>query len=119
MRWREIIGEDRTPLRKALVQASPNLTTYHSLNNNNNPYLAYRFGVALAPAPDDRGHSVGPIGSDFTMVDYSDADKEIRKSAERKMGIKSSSHTGPGSKELDTTNTRSPIQPKGPVRPKR
>lgn len=117
MRAREFVNEDRTPLRKALVQASPNITTYGVLDNNNHPYLAYRFGVALAPAPDDRGHSEGPIGSQFTMIDYTDGDAEIRRAAEKKMGIHSSKGTGRGSLELDTVNTQSPIQPKGPVRP--
>jgi len=118
MRAKEFVWEDRRPLRKALVRAAPNLTTYDTLDNNNHPYLAYRFGVALAPAPDNRGFSEGPIGSRFTMVDYSEADKEIRKSAEKKMGIKSSRGTGEGSEELDTINTQSPIQPKGPVKRK-
>lgn len=119
MRAKEFVREDRRPLRKALVRAAPNLTTYDHLDNNNHPYLAYRFGVALAPAPADRGYSEGPIGSRFTMVDYTDGDAEIRKAAEQKMGIKSSSGTGKGSEELDTVNTQSPIKPKGPVRPKR
>lgn len=119
MRAKEFIREDRRPLRKALVQASPNLTTYDFLDNNNHPYLAYRFGVALAPAPDDRGYSEGPIGSRFTMIDYTDGDAEIRKAAEKKMGITSSSGTGNGSNELDNVNTVSPITPKGPVKPKR
>lgn len=119
MRWREIIGEDRTPLRKALVHATPNLVTYNVLDNNNHPYLAYRFGVALAPAPDNRGHAEGPIGSDFTMVDYTEADREIRQAAERKMGIRPTTNTGSGSQELPSINTQSPVQPKGPVKPKR
>lgn len=119
MRANEFVKEDKRPLRKALVQASPNLTTYSQLDNNNHPYLAYRFGVALAPAPDNRGYSEGPIGSRFTMVDYSQADKEIRLAAEKKMGIHSSTGTGKGSEELPGINVQSPIQPKGPVKPKR
>jgi hypothetical protein len=119
MRASEFVNEDRTPLRKALVQAAPHLTTYDDLDNNNHPYLAYRFGVALASAPDNKGYSEGPIGSRFTMVDYSDADTEIRKAAEKKMGIKSSSDTGVGSKELHSINTQSPMLPKGPVKPQR
>lgn len=118
MRASEFIKEDRSPLRKALVQAAPNLTTYDHLDNNNHPYLAYRFGVALAPSPNDMGYSEGPIGSRFTMIDYTDGDAEIRKAAEKKMGFKSSSGTGKGSEELPTVNTQSPITPKGPVKRK-
>lgn len=119
MRSYEFVREDRKPLRKALAQAAPHLTTYDHLDNNNHPYLAYRFGVALAPAPDNKGYAEGPIGSRFTMVDYSEADTAIRKAAEKKMGIKSSSDTGAGSAELPNVNTQSPITPKGPVKPKR
>ena len=119
MRASEFVREDKKPLRKALVQAAPHLTTYDQLDNNNSPYLAYRFGVALAPAPDSIGYAEGPIGSRFTMVDYRDADTKIRKAAEKKMGIKSSSDTGAGSKELPGINTQSPMSPKGPVKPKR
>lgn len=118
MRAWEFINEDRGPLRKALVNAIPNLTTYDQLDNNNHPYLAYRFGVALAPAPADMGHSEGPIGSRFTMIDYSDGDAKIRKAAEKKMGIKSSTGTGAGSEELNSINTQSPITPKGPIKRK-
>lgn len=118
MRASEFVNEDKKPLRKALVQAAPNLTTYDTLDNNNHPYLAYRFGVALAAAPDDRGYAEGPIGSRFTMVDFSDGDTEIRKAAEKKMGIKNSTATGKGSEELNTINTQSPISPKGPVKRK-
>lgn len=119
MRSYEFVKEDRRPLRKALVRAAPHLTTYSQLDNNNHPYLAYRFGVALAPAPDDKGYAEGPIGSRFTMIDYSEADTEIRKAAEKKMGIKSSSDSGAGSEELPNINSKSPITPKGPVRPKK
>lgn len=96
-------------MRKALTQAAPNLTTFDALDNNNNPYLAYRFGVALAASPEDRGSEEGPIGSKFTMVDYTDADAEIRKGAEKKMGIGHSTETGKGSAELDSINKASPV----------
>lgn len=108
MRFHEFMGEQRAPMRTALKQASPNLTTFDALDNNNHPYLAYRFGVALAASPEDRGYKEGPIGSKFTMVDYSDADAEIRKGAEKKMGIAHSTQTGKGSAELDSINKSSP-----------
>lgn len=112
MRFHEFVGEDRAPMRKALTQAAPNLTTFDSLDNNNNPYLAYRFGVALAASPEDRGNQEGPIGSKFTMVDYSDADAAIRRGAEKKMGISHSTETGKGSEELDSINCASPVAPR-------
>jgi hypothetical protein len=111
MRAREFIkeAETREPMRKSLKAASKNITSYPNLDNNNNPYLAYRFGVALAPSPDTSMDTRGPFGSSFTMVDFSDADTEIRKGAEKMIGVKSSQSTGSLSKELANTNVVSPV----------
>lgn len=107
----EIISEDTKPISQSLKNAVSNLTTYDSLDNNNNPYLAYRFGVALASSPDSNGYAEGPTGSKFVMTDYSDADAEIRKGAERKLGVAPSSSTGKGSEELPEVNKRSVVTP--------
>ena len=112
MRAKEFIEESKKPLRKSVRQGMPNLTTSSQLDNNNHPYLAYRFGVALAPSPDTSNfHDKGPIGSDFTMVDFSDGDTEIRLAAAKKMGIKFDRGTGRGSEELSDTiiNKVSPV----------
>lgn len=112
MRAKEFINEDVKPLRKSVKQSMPNLTSAPKLDNNNHPYLAYRFGVALAPSPDDNGmYSEGPLGSYFTMVDYTDSDAEIRNAAAKKMGIKFDKGTGKGSEELgdDVINKVSPV----------
>lgn len=111
MRAREFIDESRgkTPLRKGFKQASPNTVAYSHLDNNNHPYLAYRFGIALAVSPAEDMAAKGPIGSEFTIVDYSDADEEIRKGAEKLLGVKSRSLTGKGSAELDSVETKSPV----------
>ena len=101
-------GAARKPLRKATKQAMSNLTRYDTLDNNNAPYLAYRFGIALAGSPTGDMDKSGPLGSAFVMADYTDADTEIRKGAEKVMGVKQSSSTGKGSKELPNTNTTSP-----------
>ena len=101
MRAKEFIDESRKPLRKSVQQSLSNLTTSSQLDNNGHPYLAYRFGIALAasPGPDDF-HEEGPMGSNFTMVDFSDGETEIRKTAAKRMGVKFDSSTGRGSKEL-------------------
>ena len=103
MRAKEFIpeGRDRKELRKGVAQSMSNLTIYDQLDNNNNPYLAYRFGIALAGSPDDDMDKRGAIGSDFVMADYTDADTAIRKGAEKVMGVKSTKSTGKGSQELD------------------
>jgi hypothetical protein len=111
MRAKEFINENRKPLRKSVKQSMPNLISSDTLDNNNHPYLAYRFGVALAPSPNTENvYDKGPIGSNFAMVDYTDADAEIRKAAAKRMGIKFSGGTGKGSEELkDVINKISPV----------
>lgn len=111
MRAKEFIRESVKPLRKSAKQSLPNLITAPSLDNNNHPYLAYRFGVALAPSPDTDGvYDEGPIGSAFSMIDYTSGDEEIRKAAGKKMGIKFAKGTGRGSEELKgVINTVSPV----------
>jgi len=115
MRAKEFINEakkDRKPLRKGVSQSMPNLTNYDQLDNNAQPYLAYRFGIALAGSPDndDAMYTKGPIGSNFAMIDYSEGDAKIRKAAEKRMGVKSSRGTGKGSEEVhELVNTVSPV----------
>ena len=111
MRAKEFIKESRKPLRKSVRQSMPNLTSSSQLDNNNHPYLSYRFGVALAPSPDLEGfYDKGPIGSDFSMIDFSEGDEEIRKAAAKKMGIKFDRGTGKGSEEMkDVINVVSPV----------
>lgn len=114
MRAKEFINEanaSRKPVRKSFKQASPNQTSYDHLDNNNHPYLAYRFGVALASSPDVNMKPQGPFGSNFSMIDYSDGDTEIRKGAEKLLGIKPSQSTGKGSEELSDKiiNKTSPV----------
>jgi hypothetical protein len=112
MRAKEFINENTKPFRKAVKQSLPNLTSSSQLDNNNHPYLAYRFGVMLASSPDcSDKYDEGPIGSDFTMIDYTDGDAEIRKTAAKKMGIKFNKGTGKGSRELSNSviNKASPV----------
>ena len=103
MRAKEFIpeGQERKTLRKGVAQSMSNLTVYDQLDNNNNPYLAYRFGIALAGSPHEDMDKKGAIGSDFVMADYTDAETEIRLGAERVMGVRSTKSTGKGSLELD------------------
>jgi len=111
MKINEIVfeGKDRSDMRKMHKQALPDLVQYDVLDNNNHPYLAYRFGVALAGAPRADMDKKGPIGSAFAVVDYTEADKEIRNGAEKIIGIRPDRRTGAGSKELPSTQIVSPV----------
>lgn len=111
MKINEIVseGRSRSTMRTMHKQALSNLTQYNQLDNNANPYLAYRFGVALAASPRGDMDKKGPIGSNFHMIDYSQADEKIRKGAEKVMGISPTRGTGQGSEELPSTQKVSPI----------
>ena len=109
MKINEIVTENKRPLRKASKQALPNMTSYDQIANGANPYMSYRFGVLLARSPSKTEYTEGPTGSAFTMIDYTDADAQIRKAAAREMGLTPSTSTGKGSEELLNTNTASPV----------
>lgn len=97
-------------LRKSAKRALPNLEVWPDLDNNNHPYLAYRFGIAMAGAPANQNvKKEGPIGSSFTTIGYTDCDRDITNAAAKIFGIKSKNLSGDSSLELDTTNTKSPV----------
>jgi hypothetical protein len=97
-------------LRKSAKKALPNLEVWPDLDNNNNPYLAYRFGIAMAGAPtNNTANKEGPIGTSFTTIGYTDCDREITQAAAKVFGIKSKNLSGHSSLELDTANTKSPV----------
>lgn len=108
MRASEFVNES-SRIRKSAKQAIPGMTINQGLDNNNNPYLAYRFGVALAAAPNGDMEPTNEIGSNFTMVDYTDEGAAIRKHAEKVMGQPSSNKTSKGSHELESVNKTSPV----------
>lgn len=118
MKVNEIITEGLVQIRKGARNATPDLEVFPQLNNSNNPYLAYRFGVALAVSPETHMNPEGPVGSDFATIGYTDAEREIIDGAKKLMGVQSHRKTSGKSKESDWVNTKSPIEPKGPVKRK-
>lgn len=109
MKIREIIEEGK--LRSDSHYALPNVRVHPNLDNGN-PYHAYRFGVALAGAPDSEFNKDGPIGQKMTTIGYTAADDEIVKKAEQEMGAPSKQITTKKSQELPGANTKSPIAKK-------
>lgn len=114
MKITEIIseGKRRGSLRKATKMALPDMQTYEYLDNNNHPYMAYRFGIALAVSPDTHMNAEGPIGSKFTTIGYSDADEEIINAAKKLIGVKANQRSNKRSSELPIVNTTSTTAPK-------
>jgi len=109
MKVNEIVIESRAKLRKGVENSLSNINSFPYLDNNNHPYLAYRFGVALAKSPNTITDTEGPIGSEFTTIGYSDADQEIIDRARKEFGIKKRTHSTKGSEELPSINKTSPV----------
>jgi hypothetical protein len=105
MKINDIITE-ASKLRKGAQRATPDMQTWPALNNNNSPYAAYRFGLALAGSPDfdEKMDKHGPIGGDFTTIGYTKADQEILDAASSK-----------GSTELESVSKVSPVRKVGPI----
>jgi hypothetical protein len=96
-------------LRQGTKNSVPNIETWDALDNNNNPYLAYRYGIALASAPTGSMDKTGPIGGDFVTIGYTSADQQIIDKAAKTIGVKSKPHGDNKSKELGDVNTKSAI----------
>ena len=111
MKINEIVVESL--LRKSADQAASNLSNWPGTYND--PYKAYRFGVAMAGAPDNFTPAEGPIGPNLTTIGYSDADQEMIDMAAKELGLAQSKTTGKGSEEPTMVNKKSPVKPQGPI----
>lgn len=103
-------------LRKSVRSSLPNTQVWADLDNNNNPYLAYRFGIAMAGAPTDDMDKHGPVGSKFTTIGYTSADDEITNAAAKIIGVQSAKITSKKSKEMDIVNTKSTVPDRNKLR---
>ena len=113
MRAKEFIRE--TKLRKGADAAIKSLQMF---GNADGAYACYRFGVALASGP-NQSEKEGPVpGVKAVALAYSDADQIIIDAAARTMGVSAEHITSKGSNETDTVNTRSPMNPQGPIKRK-
>lgn len=124
MKITEIINEGRPhkktkaeKLTKSAKEAIPNLEVYDDLDNSS-PYHMYRFGIALAGSPDIETDSSGPTRSNLVTIGYTDADQDIIDATKRAQGRTATRITNKYSQEVDNVNTKSPVQPKGPVKRK-
>jgi hypothetical protein len=107
----EVIVESK--FRKTTRLALSNLQSWPDTYND--PYMAYRFGLALAAAPNTHVDIEGPAGPETTTIAYSQADEEIINTAAVHLGMKSRNDTGRGSKEHPQVNTQSVVKATGPI----
>jgi hypothetical protein len=110
MRAREFIEESKgkEKLRKGATASIPGAKIYPELDNSS-PYHAYRFGMALAGAPDIDMDKEGPTGQKMITISYSSACDEIVNAAAKHLGFKQNKLTPKGSSETDTVGTVSPV----------
>lgn len=78
--------------------------------SSSSPYLAYRFGLAMAGAPDYPTKAVGAMAGDPLLTGYTDVELDIINAAAKMVGAgqvkKLSSNR---SEELSNTNKVSPV----------
>jgi hypothetical protein len=77
---------------------------------NGSPYEQYRFGLALAGAPEFPTQAAGAIAGDPLLATYTDAELEIINAAAKMVGAGQVKRlTTNRSEELSNTNTVSPV----------
>jgi hypothetical protein len=105
MRAKEFIEESRGFSHKKSTTMS---TTYEfSTMPSNNPYQAYRFGLAMANHEMKRAG--GPVDQNAVIVAYTPEEEEIIKAGERITGHKKHLVADRGSNEPKDTNLVSPV----------
>lgn len=109
MKINEIIAEGK--MTQSAHDAIPNMRIHPDLDNSS-PYKAYRYGVAMAAAPNLIGDTEGPTGQKMITIGYTEADDEIVKAADKFMNSKSRQMTPDKSREMDIINKSSPVAAK-------
>lgn len=118
MRANEFVteGKKRGTISKRAQQSTRGLNTYGDGEKMNTDYVSYRLGVAVAEAD-----GVTPLtdidakswfGKGKTTYPYSKEEQEMLKQAYKAVGAKYNdlNHGDMRSLELDSTNTKSPIE---------
>ena len=108
MRAKEFVQEAKKPIRKSVKSSLPGGRIHPSLDNSN-PYHSYRYGLAMAGAPDDDMYTDGPYGSKLLTVGYTEGEREIIAKADKIMGVKSNAISSNDSSEIEAINTTSPV----------
>ena len=84
------------------------------LNQNNAGYLQYKFGIAMAAAPD--AQNIPPktaTHQNLITIGYTDADQQIMDAAAKALGIaKARKLTSKRSQETDDVNKASVVSPR-------
>jgi|AntAceMinimDraft_12_1070368.scaffolds.fasta_scaffold60681_3 hypothetical protein len=101
-----LVEASRSKIRADSLQAVSNLNTFPTADY----YSLYRMGVAMASMPEEmKGDAIGPASNKPLTLAYTAEEQRMIDLVGKLMGHKSISLTGPGSKELEDTNTTSPV----------
>lgn len=104
MRAKEFITERKFPERKSSTMAA---TYAFPTMPSANPYLAYRFGMAMADHTID--HAEGPTKQNAVIVAYTPEEEEIIRAGERQTGHKGLLVADKKSHEPKDTGNESPV----------
>ena len=106
MKIREILIEKaEKKLPKNSRQSAPHAKQFQDIDQY---YGMYRFGVAMAGAPEKGTHKAGPAKDVPAVWMYSQGEEDIVKKAASNQGISGKTIVAKGpSEELKTTNTQS------------
>lgn len=119
MRAREFIVETDTPADMKRDAAPDHVSSIKgavsmpdiSMNKSNgSAYLQYRFGIAMAGAPDYPTKAAGAMAGDPLLSTYTDAELEIINAAAKMVGAgRVKKLNSNRSEELSNANTVSPV----------
>jgi hypothetical protein len=113
MRAKEFVNENihhtkQNEFRPDTKAAMPNMTKYKDADNSS-PYNGWRFGIAMAGAPDHKMPAEGASGQKMVVSPYAPAENEIISSAARMIGITPTTISTAGSHELADVGKTSPV----------
>ena len=121
MKIREILHEtDIAPDPKKLagdqisaIKGAVSIPAISHNTANGSSYMQYRFGLALAGAPDYPTKAAGAIAGDPLLACYTDEELEMINAAAEMVGaVPVHKMTSNRSEELSNTNKTSPVAPK-------
>jgi hypothetical protein len=113
MRAREFVIEARDAAgasghNPTHIAALPDAHFWPELDNSSG-YLAYRFGLAMAGAPDKKMDVAGPTGLKMVTIGYTQAERDILDAAGATVGTPKVRLSSKSSDEATDTHTVSPV----------
>lgn len=103
-------SKELSPDQISAIKGAISMPDISMNKSNGSPYLQYRFGIAMAGAPDYPTKAAGAFAGDPLLSTYTDAELEIINSAAKMVGAgKVKRMSNNRSEELSNTNITSPV----------